>query len=125
MSGGIERTAGVTTGAGAEDIACTHLERSGLRLVARNYRCPMGEIDLIMRDRDDLVFVEVRYRRHDAYGSATESVSSEKQARIIITAAYYLQRQPVEPPCRFDVVAIGGEAPYRIEWIKDAFQGDL
>ena len=123
MRGILNRPTSVAAGAGAEDIACTHLENSGLSLVERNYRCPAGEIDLIMRDREDLVFVEVRYRRRDAYGSAAESISSTKRARIVTTAAHYLQRQPVEPPCRFDVVAIGGEAPHCIEWIRDAFQG--
>ncbi len=123
MRGLLHRPTSVAAGAGAEDIACTHLEKSGLSVVERNYRCRVGEIDLIMRDREDLVFVEVRYRRHDAYGSAAESISSAKRTRIITTAAYYLQRQPAEPPCRFDVVAIGGEAPHRIEWIRDAFQG--
>ncbi len=123
MRGVLNRPTSVAAGAGAEDIACTHLENSGLSLVERNYRCPAGEIDLIMRDRDGLVFVEVRYRRHDAFGSAAESVSSAKQSRIVTTAAHYLQRQRGEPPCRFDVVAIGGEAPHRIEWIRDAFQG--
>ena len=75
-----------------------------------------------MRDGEDLVFVEVRYRKYDAFGSAAETVSSAKRTRIITTAACYLQRQRFEPPCRFDVVAIGGDAPHRIEWIHDAFQ---
>ncbi len=123
MRGVSNRPTSVAAGAGAEDIACIHLENRGLSLVERNYRCPAGEIDLIMRDREDLVFVEVRYRRRDAYGSAAESISPAKRARIVTTAAFYLQRQPVEPPCRFDVVAIGGEAPHLIEWIRDAFQG--
>ena len=123
MSGAASRSASVTAGAGAEDTACRYLENRGLSLVARNYRCPMGEIDLIMRDEKDLVFVEVRYRRCDDYGSAAESISAAKQTRIITAATHYLQRLPAEPPCRFDVVAIGGKASYRIEWIKDAFQG--
>lgn len=122
MRGAANRPANLTTGASAEDIACSYLRDSGLSLVARNYRCRRGEIDLIMRDREDLVFIEVRYRRHDAFGSAAETVSPVKRARIAAAAAHYLQRQPVEPPCRFDVVAIGGEAPHRIEWIPDAFQ---
>jgi putative endonuclease len=121
-SGIANRPTSVTAGSSAEDIACGYLEKRGLRLVARNYRCRTGEIDLIMRDGEDLVFVEVRYRKYDAFGSAAETVSSAKRTRIVTTAACYLQRQPVEPPCRFDVVAIGGEAPHRIEWIRDAFQ---
>jgi len=116
------RPTSVTAGSSAEDFACGYLENKGLRLVARNYRCRRGEIDLIMRDGEDLVFVEVRYRKYDAFGSAAETVSSSKRSRIITTAAYYLQRQRFEPPCRFDVVAVGGDAPHRIEWIQDAFQ---
>ena len=111
----------MNTGTGVEDFACAYLERSGLRLLARNFRCRRGEIDLIMQDGEYLVFVEVRYRKHDAFGSAAETVSSAKQARIITTASYFLQRQRREPPCRFDVVAVGGKAPHRIEWIRGAF----
>ena len=113
----------VTAGASAEDIACTYLQKRGLRLVTRNFRCRSGEIDLIMRDGEDLVFVEVRYRKQDAFGSAAETISAGKKARIIRTASYYLQRQPLEPPCRFDVVAVRGVTTRSIEWIRDAFQG--
>ena len=123
MSGTSKRPAAVNNGTGAEDLACTYLEKSGLRLLARNYRCRRGEIDLIMQDGECLVFVEVRYRKHDTFGSAAETVSSAKRARIITTASYFLQRQRSEPPCRFDVVAIGGGTPHRVEWIRDAFQG--
>ena len=123
MSGGSRRTADVNRGASAEDFACAYLERNGLRLLARNFRCRRGEIDLIMQDSEYLVFVEVRYRKHDAFGSAAETVSYAKRTRIITTASYFLQRQRSETPCRFDVVAIGGsKPPHRIEWIRDAFQ---
>jgi putative endonuclease len=111
------------SGAQAEQLACTHLERSGLRLVARNYRCPRGEIDLVMDDRGTLVFVEVRYRRSDAFGSAAESVDRRKQARLRAAAAHYLLTHNLELPCRFDVVALSG-APVRVEWLRDAFSAD-
>ena len=122
MNADLTRTARADTGTDAELLACAYLQKCGLNLLARNFRSPRGEIDLIMQDGEFLVFVEVRYRRSDAFGSAAETVSAAKRARIVTTADYYLQRQPAEPPCRFDVIAVGGNAPHRIEWIQDAFQ---
>ncbi|MGA7799761.1 MAG: YraN family protein [Gammaproteobacteria bacterium] len=106
----------------AEDAACHYLERRGLRLVARNYRCRRGEIDLIMEDRDNLVFIEVRYRRTLRFGGGAESVDRRKQARIIACASYYLQQHPdlAARPARFDVVAI--TAGGKVSWIPDAFR---
>jgi len=108
----------------AEQDACEYLQRRGLRLVERNYRCARGEIDLIMRDRDTLVFVEVRFRRSRRYGGGVESVDWRKQDRLAATAAHYLQQNPraARRPCRFDVIAIGGEGEPRVDWISDAFQ---
>ena len=87
MSGDANSSASASAGTGAEDLACAYLQKSGLRLLARNYRCRRGEIDLIMQDGEYLVFVEVRYRKNDAFGSAAETVSSAKRARIITTAS--------------------------------------
>lgn len=108
-------------GAYAEDLACRFLQRQGLRLLARNYRCRRGEIDLILRDAGNLVFVEVRYRRQDRYGSGLESVDRNKQRRISLCAAHYLQHHPREAdrPARFDVVAVGPDGG--IDWIRNAF----
>lgn len=110
-----------TTVAGreAEDLACRHLESRGLRLLERNYRCRAGELDLVMRERDQLVFVEVRYRSHRGYGSAVESVDARKQRRLIDAARHYLQRHGTHAACRFDVVGI--DAAGRVEWLRDAF----
>ena len=107
----------------AEQDACDYLQRQGLRLVERNYRCAHGEIDLVMRDRDTLVFVEVRYRRSQRYGGGVASVDWRKQGKLAATAAHYLQAHPkaARRPCRFDVVAIGGEGPH-VNWVSDAFQ---
>ena len=78
-----------------ETKACLYLQQRGLTLLQRNYRSRHGEIDLIMQEADSLVFVEVRYRRSNRFGSGAESVSYHKQARLIATAAHYLQPPPV------------------------------
>ena len=111
------------SGAQAEDLACAHLERAGLRLLARNYRCPQGEIDLVMDDRDTLVFVEVRYRRSDSFGTPAETVDRRKQARLRAAAGHYLLTHRADRTCRFDVVAVSGREA-RIEWLRDAFSSD-
>lgn len=106
-----------------EDLACAHLRRHGLKLLTRNYHCRRGEIDLVMRDRESLVFVEVRYRRQDRYGSASESVNWHKQQRLIAAAEHYLLYEGnTRPAARFDVVAISGDGPdLKLEWIHNAF----
>lgn len=110
----------------AEDAALAYLSERGLRVVERNFRCRAGEIDLIMRDGACLVFVEVRYRRSDRYGSPAESVAARKQARLLAAAQYYLQTHPAERALamRFDVIAVKPAQPgLHIEWISDAFGG--
>lgn len=110
-------------GQAAEDRALAHLQRAGLRLAARNYRTPGrggGEIDLIMQDADGtLVFVEVRARADAAHGGAALSVTATKRRRITLAARHYLLRYGAPPPCRFDVVAIEGDA---LHWLPAAFQ---
>ena len=108
-------------GSHAEGLACRFLLSQGLRLVARNYRCRRGEIDLILHDAGNLVFVEVRYRRQDRFGSGLESVDRHKQRRISQCSAHYLQQHPQQAsrPARFDVVAVGPDG--RIDWIRNAF----
>ena len=92
----------------------------GLELIARNARFRVGEIDLIMREREIFVFVEVRLRQTSRFGGAAVTVNIAKQKRLIRAAQCWLQAQPfrVWPACRFDVVAIDGE---RIHWIPHAF----
>ncbi len=112
-------------GKAAEQTALHYLQRQGLRLIQQNFRGRQGEIDIIMQQDNHLIFVEVRQRSRRHYGSALESITPQKQQRIIQTALYYLQRHPQHQnyPCRFDVVAIeslfGKE---KIQWIKNAFQ---
>ena len=106
----------------AEQAALHYLEQQGLRLIARNYRCPRGEIDLIMMDGNQLAFIEVRYRKSSRFGSAAESVTLAKQQRIASAAAHYLVSRKENRSCRFDVVAMAGDHKNGIEWIQNAFQ---
>jgi putative endonuclease len=108
-----------SVGSDKERLACAFLEGRGLRLLSRNYRCRQGEIDLVMREADTLVFVEVRFRRSDRFGTAAETVDVHKQRRLAAAASHYLQRHPTRLPCRFDVLAVSGGD--RVDWIKDAF----
>jgi putative endonuclease len=107
-------------GARAEQLAEDYLLRQGLLTVQRNFRCRMGEIDLILRDGDTLVFAEVRLRSRSEFGGAAASVTRAKRARIVAAALHFLSGKR-ERPCRFDVVVLDRLAPDAIEWIKDAF----
>src|SRR5438034_5078925 len=102
----------------AEQIAAGYLQRKGLALIETRYRCRWGEIDLILRDRDTVVFTEVRLRRSKDFGGAAYSVDARKQARIIATARHYLAGKK-EAACRFDVVLLDRLEPPRVEWIRD------
>jgi putative endonuclease len=110
-----------TPGALAEARAELFLVQRGLVKVAQNYRCKLGEIDLIMQHKDTLVFIEVRLRTHGAFASAAESVTIRKQQKIINTARYYLQQHQLtdKANCRFDVIAFSDNNDP--EWIKNAF----
>ena len=109
-------------GAVAEERALAHLRDRGLSLVTRNWNCRMGELDLIMRDGNELVIVEVRSRANPEFGTAAESITATKCQRITRAARLYLQRNPREAqrPVRFDVVALNGDG--EPEWIRDAFR---
>ncbi|EGV32074.1 UPF0102 protein yraN [Thiorhodococcus drewsii AZ1] len=106
-------------GAEAERLAESFLNEQGLKTLARNHRCRYGEIDLVMRDGAVLVFVEVRFRRSNQFGTPAETVDRRKQKRLITTARHYLNTNPSTLPCRFDVIAIDGQN--RIQWIQHAF----
>ena len=114
------------SGAKAEKVACRYLQKQGLRLIVRNFRMPVGEIDLIMQDNDALVFIEVRYRRRKDYGSALESVTRAKQTKLIKTALLYLQRHQhwQNSPMRFDVVGLDDDNSVVGQWVKNAFFTD-
>lgn len=110
------------TGHQAEETALEHLSEQGLELLERNFRCKMGEIDLIMRHDDTLIFVEVRYRNDTTRGTGAESITRAKIRRIIKTAEYFLLVHPEyhDIDCRFDVVSLDDS----IDWIQNAFTLD-
>jgi putative endonuclease len=113
-------------GAVYEQGAVDLLEAAGLRVLERNFRCKLGEIDIICSRGQQLVFVEVRYRRNPRYASPAASVTAQKQRRLLRTAQWYLQQQGWSNtrPCRFDVVAITPSQSGRedeIQWLQNAF----
>ena len=105
-----------------EEQARHYLCRQGLKCLASNFRIRRGEIDLIMLDNDEVVFVEVRTRAGGPYGDGIDSITRGKQQRLIAAASAWLQRQRGEPATRFDVVSI--DADGRITWMQDAFRVD-
>ena len=115
----------IARGRAAEDAALEFLARGGLRLITRNYRCRLGEIDLVMIHGPVLVFVEVRQRSRRRHGSPEESIGPRKQARLAAAARHFLATHPgmAERPMRFDVVAISPtHADNDIRWIRAAFE---
>ncbi|NOY66415.1 MAG: YraN family protein [Gammaproteobacteria bacterium] len=113
----------ITLGQQAEKLACHYLQGKGLILKQTNYGCKLGEIDLIMKDKKQLVFVEVRYRKNDFFGSGAETVDNRKQRKLILTANHYLSaKNKHNMACRFDVISICGKMCIdNINWISDAF----
>lgn len=114
------------TGWKAEKEALAFLKRQGLTLLARNFACKTGEIDLIMLHNETLVFIEVRYRLKSRYGSAEDSITHRKQQKIRHTAALYLQknRQHNHRTCRFDTLSLNSndsKGKNRLQWLKGAF----
>lgn len=105
-----------------EKAAERFLVQQGLCLVARNMHCRFGEIDLIMLDGETLVFIEVRFRQQNDFGSAIESVNRNKQQKILRTAGYFLTQNPQfqHSTCRFDIVGISQNGS-QIDWLKSAF----
>lgn len=109
-----------------EEVAASYLTKQGLRILERNYRCRLGEIDIVGKEGQTYVFCEVKFRTNGGTGDPAEAVDSRKQAAIFRVAAYYLKQHGIweETPCRFDVIAIQGVGEQsRIRWIPDAFGG--
>ena len=109
------------TGKKAEDLAAEHLQAKGFLVVERNFRAKVGEIDLIMKDGEEMVFVEVRARASRGYGGAAASVDAAKRRKVARGARVWLAARGWEGPCRFDVVAVEGG---RLEHIPAAFEAD-
>ncbi len=109
-----------TLGSQKEQTAAAYLEKKGYRILAANYRCPAGEIDLIAMDQETVVFVEVKYRCGNAAGEPEESVTARKQRTISRCALFFISRYKwaIDAPFRFDVVAV---TPRGIRHIIDAF----
>jgi len=117
-----EKDTSTSRGAYAEAEAKRYLQQQGLSFVCANYLCKGGEIDLVMRDEQRLIFVEVRHRKSNRYGSAAESVDNRKQNKLRHAAQHYLQQHPHSGSCRFDVIAITGPVTCNnMDWIKNAF----
>jgi putative endonuclease len=113
----------VETGASAEQLAVDYLVAHGYGIVERNYRCDVGELDIVATDGAVMVFVEVRSRADDDHGDAIESVNRRKQRKVTLVAEVYLaHRRPPHDEFRFDVVAISGD---HIELYEDAWRGGL
>lgn len=113
----------------AEDLALLFLKNQGMQLIERNYRCKVGELDLVMQHKKELVFVEVRYRKHTGFGSGAETIDYRKQQKIIKSAEHFLQSRSryAALPCRIDVVSI--TTPHKpnnqqpdIDWLPNAIQ---
>ena len=114
----------INLGRKGEKIAYGFLRKKGYRILAANFSCPLGEIDLIAKDRaDEIVFIEVKTRKNFSYGMPEESITKRKKKQLIKTALFYLKRYGlIQHPSRFDVVSISfiGDR-LEIKLIKDAF----
>ncbi|MGR4067723.1 YraN family protein [Billgrantia sp. C5P2] len=110
-------------GARIERVAAEWLTTKGLRLIASNQQFKGGEIDLVMGDGETLVFVEVRHRADTRHGHPLETVTATKQRRLVHAARFYLARNRLSCPCRFDVLAVTGTPPaLDFEWVQGAFE---
>lgn len=104
-------------GQAAENTALAFLEQQGCRLIARNWHCPYGEIDLIVKQDNTLLFIEVKYRKNQQFGGTAYSITPSKLAKMSKSAEYYLQHHKIKTACRLDAVLIEGQsAPI---WLKN------
>jgi len=109
-----------TIGRLGEDRAERFLKKQGFKILSRNFRCPIGEIDIIAMDGQTLVFIEVKTRRSDRFGTAIEAVDSKKIAKLKKLALYYIKNYyKAEPPVRFDIIGVSGDG--EIYYVKGAF----
>ena len=109
-----------TLGNQAEKVALSYLEQKGLTLIKKNYQTRLGEIDLIMQDGKSIVFVEVRLRKNNIFGGASENITQAKQRKIAKVAEQFLQHHGNQA-CRFDAIVMEKAEIQHIQWIKHAF----
>ncbi len=130
MFRGRKKSNDCNSGQQAEQFAREYLRSHRLKVIDTNYTTPRGEIDIIARDGDTLVFVEVRLRSHSAYGGAAESIDKHKRRRVIFAATHYLQTQGLwdKVSCRFDTLCLApnpdNRPGYHVEWLPAAFSAD-
>jgi putative endonuclease len=110
-------------GAAAEQIAKNYLEQKGLSFITQNYRCAMGELDLVFKDQKQWVFIEVKNRKNALFGAPVEWVTKAKQRKIILATEHFLANHkiPNNSQMRFDVIGIIDLEPSSIEWVQNAF----
>lgn len=110
-----------------EDLAAQYLEKQGLTILERNYQCRLGEIDIIAKNSEFVIFIEVKYRKNNRYGEPFAFVDTKKQRRLIMTALHYNQCKGLNEkhPMRFDVISIQAQnTQFDIQWLKNAFTTD-
>lgn len=121
----IKRQTSRHVGQSTEAFAQNYLTDQGLTFIDKNVHCRQGEIDLVMKDGDTLVFVEVKYRKNNRFGGAVSAVSQAKQEKIKHCVAFFLHKAQLNEyntPCRFDVVALEGDINQpEVTWLKNAF----
>ncbi|NLH49023.1 MAG: YraN family protein [Myxococcales bacterium] len=106
----------------AEELACRHIRRRGGRVAARNWRCPAGEVDLIVVDRQALAFVEVKSRAATEFGRPAEAVHRRKRRKLEQLALLYCRQQKIDPPeIRFDIFEVVWSEPPAVEWTRGAW----
>ena len=107
-------------GSHAEEQALRYLQQHGLKLLSRNWRCKLGELDLVMQDGETVAVIEVRSRARGDWGAAAETIDARKQARLVRATRLWLARRPelAEQPLRFDVVTLDAG---NLEWRREAF----
>ncbi len=114
----------IRTGKRGEDLAVVHLQQLGYRILERNYRCPLGEIDIVAKDKGTIVFVEVKSRRTEEFGDPELAVGKTKQRKMTLVSLYYLAQKKDSPvQARFDVVAVKMlRDRTEVKLIQDAFE---
>ncbi len=122
------KAAHLEQGEDAEAACCAYLKSQGLKLIATNFSCRAGEIDIVMLDKNLLVFVEVRFRKNNNFGGGLESITISKQRKLRRTAELFLQKNRQYENARFDVVSMSktrqnwlGKQQYKFDWITNAF----